>query len=148
MDQIDYVMLSASFRMRTGQDFTRTVRRGCRFGTRTVVLHAWRPSETESESAEPLFGFVVSKAVGSAVVRNRVKRRLRHLVRARLAEVTGPAQPTPGLRVVIRALPAAARQPDRLTGDLEHVWSRGIQPWTGSAGQRRRQPVNADVGGS
>ena len=47
-------------------------------------------------------GFVVSKAVGNAVVRNRVKRRLRHLALARL-----PLLPA-GARLVVRALPPAA----------------------------------------
>ncbi len=46
-------------------------------------------------------GFVVSKAVGSAVDRNRVKRQLRHLMRDRV-----DALPE-GSRVVVRALPAA-----------------------------------------
>jgi ribonuclease P protein component len=43
----------------------------------------------------------VSKAVGGAVVRNKVKRRLRHLIRDRLAELP------PGSLVVVRALPGA-----------------------------------------
>ena len=47
-------------------------------------------------------GFVVSKAVGGAVVRNRVKRRLRHLVRERLSDL-----PASGV-LVVRAQPAAA----------------------------------------
>ncbi len=47
-------------------------------------------------------GFVVSKAVGNAVVRNKVRRRLRHLVRPLLGEL--PA----GSTLVVRALPAAA----------------------------------------
>jgi ribonuclease P protein component len=47
-------------------------------------------------------GFVVSKAVGNAVVRNRVQRRLRHLAREHLASLPGSAV------LVIRALPAAA----------------------------------------
>jgi ribonuclease P protein component len=44
----------------------------------------------------------VSKAVGGAVQRNLVKRRLRHLVRDRLPELA------PGSLVVVRALPGAA----------------------------------------
>jgi ribonuclease P protein component len=47
-------------------------------------------------------GFVVSKAVGNAVVRNRVQRRLRHLAREHLASLPGSAV------LVIRALPASA----------------------------------------
>ena len=50
-------------------------------------------------------GFVVSKAVGNAVIRNRVKRRLRHLTREHLPALEG----LPGRAVlVVRALPAAA----------------------------------------
>jgi ribonuclease P protein component len=44
----------------------------------------------------------VSKAVGNAVVRHRVARRLRHVVRDRLGTLT------PGNSLVVRALPAAA----------------------------------------
>ncbi|NHC16434.1 ribonuclease P protein component [Motilibacter deserti] len=50
----------------------------------------------------PLVGFAVSRAVGNAVVRNGVRRRLRALVRDRLDLL--PA----GSRVVVRALPASA----------------------------------------
>lgn len=51
-------------------------------------------------------GFIVSKAVGKAVTRNRVKRQLRHLAAAAL-----PASAA-GVDVVVRALPSA------VTGDL------------------------------
>jgi ribonuclease P protein component len=50
----------------------------------------------------PRVGFVVSKAVGNAVVRHRVARRLRHLVGARLGTLL------PGAALVVRALPPAA----------------------------------------
>ena len=51
--------------------------------------------------APPQVGLVVSKAVGNAVHRNRVKRRLRHVAAAHLSEL--PA----GARIVVRALPAS-----------------------------------------
>lgn len=50
----------------------------------------------------PRVGFVVSRAVGNAVVRNRTKRRLRAVVASRLDGI--PA----GCDVVVRAQPAAA----------------------------------------
>jgi ribonuclease P protein component len=50
----------------------------------------------------PRVGFVVSKAVGNAVVRNRTKRRLRAIMAGELSGI--PA----GVDVVVRAQPAAA----------------------------------------
>ena len=64
-------------------------------------------------------GFVVSKAVGGAVVRNRVKRRLRHLVAGELA-----GAPTAVRDVVVRALPAAASSPVRVDSDLASAWAQ------------------------
>ena len=61
-------------------------------------------------------GFVVSKAVGGAVVRNRVKRRLRELSRPL---VTAMPQ---RWSVVVRALPTAVSQPGRLAADLVDAW--------------------------
>ena len=50
-------------------------------------------------------GFTVSKAVGNAATRNRVKRRLRHLTREHLAALEG----LPGrAALVVRALPPSA----------------------------------------
>ena len=65
-------------------------------------------------------GFVVSKAVGNAVTRNRVKRRLRHLCRTELATAPG------GTRIVVRALPRAASSPDELGVDLSRAWTKAL----------------------
>lgn len=51
----------------------------------------------------PRVGFVVSKAVGNAVVRNRTKRRLRAVVAAELAGIPD------GVDVVVRAQAAASQ---------------------------------------
>ncbi|SCE74684.1 ribonuclease P protein component [Micromonospora purpureochromogenes] len=73
-----------------------------------------RVSGTETISAPTRAGFVVSKAVGPAVVRNKVRRRLRHLVRERLAALPE------GSTLVVRALPAAAEANHlRLGADLD-----------------------------
>lgn len=61
----------------------------------------------------------MSKAVGNAVTRNLVKRRLRHLMRDRLSGLT------PGSLVVVRALPGAGEAGhDELTGDLDAALRR------------------------
>jgi ribonuclease P protein component len=65
------------------------------------VVHLVAP-DPESETP-PRVGFVVSKAVGNAAVRNRVKRRLRHQAREHVTTLPGSAV------LVVRALPAAAR---------------------------------------
>lgn len=71
-------------------------------------------SSAEQSSAPSRAGFVVSKAVGNAVTRNRVRRRLRALVRERMTAL--PA----GSTLVVRALPAAAQASyPRLATDLD-----------------------------
>jgi ribonuclease P protein component len=57
--------------------------------------------------------------VGNAVTRNRVRRRLRHLLAASL-----PAAPLP-LDVVVRALPAAASAD--LAADFGVAWSATLR---------------------
>ena len=63
------------------------------------MAHSLRDTD-DSHAAR--VGFIVSKAVGNAVRRNRVKRRLREIVRPRLDEFEA------GSLFVVRALPNAA----------------------------------------
>ena len=120
-------MLAQRHRLTGAQDFTSTVRGGSRKGSATLVGHLRAPAEPlEPAAAQPTqpirpprVGFVVSRAVGNAVVRNRTKRRLRHLVSARLGE-----RPD-GCTLVVRALPAAANADSaRLGEDLDRVLRR------------------------
>ena len=54
------------------------------------------------DSGDPSrFGFIVTKAVGNAVTRNRIRRRLRAVSREILPEIA------PGSDIVIRALPGS-----------------------------------------
>ncbi|EWM66802.1 MULTISPECIES: ribonuclease P protein component [Micromonospora] len=131
-------MLAAAQRLRRSSDFAAAVRGGRRVGRGAVVVHLTIPEPigtTATPSPEPArtsgaetsapsrAGFVVSKAVGGAVVRNKVRRRLRHLVRERLAEL--PA----GTTLVVRALPAAADATyTRLGADLDAALAAARSP--------------------
>jgi ribonuclease P protein component len=86
---------------------------------------------------EPQVGFVVSKAVGNAVTRNQVKRRLRHLARERLTSLPGFAV------LVVRALPAAAEASSmELGADLDSALDRvlGRRDARGARGARGAGP--------
>jgi len=115
-------VLPASNRLRSSAEFSRTVRGGVRVGRPTLVVHALRRADDATGVAR--VGFVVSKTVGGAVVRNRVKRRLRALARPLVGETASAVGPAQGsLSVVVRALPSAVTQPSRLAEDLNSAWS-------------------------
>jgi ribonuclease P protein component len=113
-------MLARADRLTAGPDFAETIRRGRRAGARSLVVHLARETGDEGEARRA--GFVVSRAVGPAVTRNRVKRRLRHLVRRRLAELPAAS------RLVVRALPPAAEATsEELDRDLGRALRRALE---------------------
>lgn len=124
-------MLPAPHRLRDAGQYRAVLRdrRAGRAGGSLLVVHA---IDTDAFGLStpgrvgPRVGFVVSKAVGNAVVRSRVKRVLRHLVRDAL-----PGMPA-GLDVVVRANPAIA---GRASADIR----RELLTMLAKA-QRRMQP--------
>jgi ribonuclease P protein component len=88
-----------------------------------VVVHLFCPTGSQPADVEPArVGFVVNKAVGNAVLRNRVHRRLRAVMAARLQEL--PA----GSLTVVRALPATATSSyDELVADVDVALKRVLQ---------------------
>lgn len=71
----------------------------------------------------PRFGLIVSKAVGPAVVRHRVARRLRHICASIAAELPD------SMDIVLRALPGAA---DASSADLERQVRGGLRKLAGT----------------
>jgi ribonuclease P protein component len=123
-------VLPGQTRMRSSDEFRRTLRSGRRAGGSVVSGALLLPVGPVPNDALPKVGFVVSRAVGSAVVRNRVKRRLRELMRRRIAWLPG------GSLLVVRAHPAAAgaRQAD-LVADLDLVIGRLLRRQVGALRQ-------------
>lgn len=113
--------------MRSAADFSTTVRSGARSGRRNVVLYAL--SRTGEAASEPSrFGFIVSKAVGNAVQRNLVKRRLRAIAAREM-----PACGT-GYDVVFRALaPAAEADWDSLSREAHAALAKACRIAAGKA---------------
>jgi ribonuclease P protein component len=72
------------YRLTRSHDFDAVYRRGRSVSTRFLVLY-WFPRVDEAD--EPRLGLAVPKRVGTAVERNRVKRRLRDVWRARIDTV-------------------------------------------------------------
>jgi ribonuclease P protein component len=112
--------------MRRRSDFTAAVRRGSRSGRKLLTGHLLVPAAA-GEDTPPRAGFVVSRAVGNAVVRNRVRRRLRVLVREYLSSLPR------GSLLVVRAHPqaATASQAD-LAAELDLVMSTLVRRQAGA----------------
>jgi ribonuclease P protein component len=137
--------------MRSSKDFQRTTRRGVRVGRPTLVVHAARIPDGDAivgagaGRSAPRVGFIVNRSLGNAVIRNRVKRRLRHLVAARVAEA--PAEigvagidlagiDVGGIDIVVRALPRAATDPARVPIDFESAWRDAVSRLTSRRPER------------
>jgi ribonuclease P protein component len=71
-------------RLSRSRDFDAVYRQGRSTSTRFLVLYWF---EREDDSTEPRLGLAVPKAAGNAVVRNRIKRQLREVWRARLEQI-------------------------------------------------------------
>lgn len=111
-------MLSARHRLRSSTDIRRTLR-GRRAGGHLVVVHVARSAERAGLPAR--VGFVVSRAVGGAVTRNQVKRRLRAYAAHRLDIVPD------GVDVLVRANPQAATADyGRLGAEYERLLARAL----------------------
>lgn len=112
-------VLPARYRMSSSRDFAAAVKGGRRVGRRSIVVHVAMTTDPSPVPASeggpglvvsaadpvtpaPRVGLVVSKAVGNAVIRHAVARRLR----AAVASVAGELDD--GALVVVRALRAAA----------------------------------------
>lgn len=105
--------------MRRRPEFIEAVRTGSRAGAAALSVHV-RAAEAGSGRK---IGFIVSRGVGTAVVRNRVRRRLRHLMRARLEQL--PAD----VAVVVRAHPAASLLGSAaLDAQLDGALTRATRP--------------------
>ncbi len=91
-------MLPTRYRMNRSAEFDVTVRRGIRAIQPDIMVYV---GTDHTGPQGPRIGLVIGKAVGSAVHRHRVARRLRHVAMSLIQELDASE------RVVIRALPSS-----------------------------------------
>ena len=90
-------MLARANRLITADDFRQVMRKGSK-----LVSNACLTYRIQTAQEHPVrFGFVVGKTVGNAVVRNRIRRRMRAAAHAY------SKQHPSGFEFVFRALPGA-----------------------------------------
>jgi ribonuclease P protein component len=78
-------------RLRKHADYQLVYKAGRKqFAKQTGYFYALRPVDRRSDTSGPRIGLTVPKALGKAVDRNRIKRRMREAVRANLALITAP----------------------------------------------------------
>lgn len=115
-------MLPPQHRLRSSRLFATAVKKGQKKGSRTVVLHLYDLSSDNSHKymvgdsfsclhheelyGGPRIGLVVSKAVGNAVQRHHVSRRLRNIAASFLQDSN--LQLNNDTVIIIRALPQAS----------------------------------------
>ncbi len=102
--------MQQQYRLRKRRDFTYVYRRGKSTPCRSLALITLDRSRGGTR-----IGFSVSKKLGKAVVRNKVKRRLREAARALLPDLK------PGMYVVVARPPAAHLDFWALSRDLRYT---------------------------
>jgi ribonuclease P protein component len=114
-------------RLRRRTDFL-AVASGTKLPTSAFVLQALR----RADEGPVRFGFTVSKKVGNAVERNRVRRRLREIVR-----LSKPQDPQAGYDYVLVGRRAALRLPfARMAQEFEGALRRAHSGRNGKTGSR------------
>jgi ribonuclease P protein component len=110
--------------MRRSAEFSVTVSRGVRAAQPDVVVHALRLESNAGNAGDdgdangPRIGLIVSKAVGNAVERHRVSRRLRHVAKTFVSGLD------PADLIVIRARPSSR---DATSSRLERQLGQALE---------------------
>ena len=82
---------STQHRLRKHADYQIVYKAGRKqFSKQIAYFHALRPAERRSDTTGARVGLTVPKALGGAVDRNRIKRRMREAVRAALPLLRSP----------------------------------------------------------
>lgn len=85
------------YRLKKNKEFRKVYSLGRSFADRRIIIYLHKNAKEESR-----FGFTVSKKVGNAVIRNKVRRKLKEICRLNRSKIKK------GFDVIVIARPAAA----------------------------------------
>jgi ribonuclease P protein component len=122
---------STTYRLRKHADYQLVYKRGRKqFAKNIAYFHAVRPEDRRSETAGARVGLTVPKALGKAVDRNRIKRRLREAVRRNLGLLSAPLDVVLHPRRVVMEMEFAAleREVGVIFKAVQAAFERGREP--------------------
>ncbi|GAC1657785.1 MAG: hypothetical protein NVS9B15_19160 [Acidobacteriaceae bacterium] len=114
---------SKEFRLTKHADYDRVYKQGRRhFSQLMTFFYLERPTSPTPLVSHPRVGITVGRALGGAVQRNRIKRRIREAVRAHLHLVTGSYLP---IDVVINPKKPVLTEPfERISAEVARAFAK------------------------
>ncbi|HEV2577584.1 MAG TPA: ribonuclease P protein component [Acidobacteriaceae bacterium] len=139
---------STNFRLRKHADYQRVYKAGRKqFGRQMAYFSALRDADAaaRSETTGPRVGLTVPKALGKAVARNRIKRRLREAVRGALPLLSAPVDVVlhPKRTVLEADFTLIQREVETIFRSVQAAAENPVAP---SATRRSNKPVAQPLG--
>jgi len=133
-----------NFRLRKHADYQRVYKVGRKqFGRQMAYFFALRDAEASarSETTGPRIGLTVPKALGEAVTRNRIKRRLREAVRAALPLLGAPVDVVlhPRRSVLEAEFALIEREVQTIFRSVQAAAERRVSELAGQASEESKQ---------
>ncbi len=141
-----------NFRLRKHADYQRVYKAGRKqFGRQMAYFFALRDADAAArcETDGPRIGLTVPKALGKAVARNRIKRRLREAVRSALPALSAPVDVVlhPKRSVLDAEFALIQREVETIFRSVQAAIDKAAKPEKRMPGQTKRIPAEARTSG-
>ncbi len=111
----EFLPLQAKYRLKKRDDFRRVFQKGRSYANRQFVLYIYQ----RDKDGPFRVGISISRKVGNAVTRNRMKRMIKEIIRHWISEI----KPNIDLVVIVRKR-AAGMNYHQVKGSLRHLFNK------------------------